>query len=318
MKETGATAAVTGRSDLLKAWLAHHRRVSLSTLKELLASPFTSVMTWLMIGIALGLPAIFLVVLQNVADVSGDWGGKPTISVYLDLGLSAAEGQSVADRLQLNSQIESVHFISAGEALKDFQTRSGFGDVLDSLDENPLPHLIEVLPRTSDPLALSALLSEIDALASVDHASVDLQWLERLNAILRFAERLVGALAFVLAVGVVLVMGNTIRLAIENRRQEIEVVKLVGGTDSFVRRPFLYLGFWYGVGGALFAYLILQASLLILAAPVEMLAQSYRDAFALSGPGFGGFLILVFLGGVLGVIGAVLAVSRHLSAIEPR
>ena len=156
-----------------------------------------------------------------------------------------------------------------------------------------------------------------DLIAQVDRVSVDLQWLERLFAILSFSRRLVTAFGLVLALGVLLVMGNTIRLAIENRRQEIEVVKLVGGTDAFVRRPFLYLGFWYGLGGALLACLLLQISLLVLSAPVEVLAQSYRDDFALQGPGLTGILLLLVTGSLLGVLGSLIAVSRHLAAIEP-
>jgi cell division transport system permease protein len=132
-----------------------------------------------------------------------------------------------------------------------------------------------------------------------------------------FAERLVTALAIVLGLGVMLIMGNTIRLAIESRRQEIEVIKLVGGTDAFVRRPFLYLGFWYGLGGAVTAFFLLQTSLYFLSTPVEMLAQSYRDDFALQGLGFLGNLLLLVSGSILGIIGSVLAVSRHLADIEP-
>ena len=207
--------------------------------------------------------------------------------------------------------------MSSTSALQEFQRRSGFGDVLSSLDRNPLPHVIEVVPANPDPIDLGKLVSAWKANLLVGNVSVDLQWLERLFALLVFAERLVTALAIVLGLGVMLIMGNTIRLAIENRRQEIEVIKLVGGTDAFVRRPFLYLGFWYGLGGAVTAFFLLQTSLYFLATPVEMLAQSYRDDFALQGPGFLGNLLLLVAGSILGIIGSVLAVSRHLADIEP-
>jgi cell division transport system permease protein len=314
---TGATVAVTGRKDRLKSWTAHHRRVFYSTLTELLASPLESLMTWLVIGIALGLPAIMYVVLQNVSLVSGDWGGKPRLSLYLVEATTIETGQQLTREINLRADVDQALFISSEKALIDFQQRSGFGEVLGTLEKNPLPHLIEVIPADPDPAALKLMVSTLEAMTLVDRISVDLQWLERLFALLAFAERLVTALALVLAMGVMLVMGNTIRLAIENRRQEIEVVKLVGGTDGFVRRPFLYLGFWYGVGGAVFALLLLQLSLFFLSAPVEVLAQSYRDDFALAGPGFGGYVMLIVLGAGLGVLGSVLAVSRHLAAIEP-
>ena len=317
MKTQGATVAVTGRSDRFNAWLGHHRLVSRNTLAELLRHPMSSMLTWLVIGIALALPAILYVVLQNVSMVSGDWGGKPRISLYLQQDVSVASAQAIQQELRAMPDVEEVSFISSDEALRVFQRRSGFGEVLNTLDRNPLPHVLEVVPAGTDPLILRPLVEQMRTRDQVERVSVDLQWLERLFALISFAERLVTALAIVLALGVLLIMGNTIRLAIENRRQEIEVVKLVGGTDAFVRRPFLYLGFWYGLGGALFAFLLLQTSLFFLSTPVELLAQSYRDDFALEGPGLTGSLVLLVAGSMLGVLGAVVAVSRHLSEIEP-
>ena len=313
----GATVTKTGLRDRLVAWLSHHQRVSLSTLAELLGNPFTSLMTWLVIGIALGLPLILYVVLQNVSAISGDWGGKPRVVLYLTQEVTLEGGQALAMEIEQRDDIEETVFVSSARALQEFQRRSGFGDVLSTLDRNPLPHVIEVVPVNPDPLDLGKLVSAWEVNMLVENVSVDLQWLERLFALLVFAERLVTALAIVLGLGVMLIMGNTIRLAIESRRQEIEVIKLVGGTDAFVRRPFLYLGFWYGLGGAVTAFFLLQTSLYFLSTPVEMLAQSYRDDFALQGPGFLGNLLLLVSGSILGIIGSVLAVSRHLADIEP-
>ena len=313
----GATVAKTGLRDRLVAWISHHQRVCLSTLAELLGNPFASLMTWLVIGIALGLPLILYVVLQNVSSISGDWGGKPRVTLYLAQEVTLEAGQALAWEIEQRADIDETEFVSSTSALQEFQRRSGFGDVLSSLDRNPLPHVIEVVPANPDPIDLGKLVSAWKANWLVGNVSVDLQWLERLFALLVFAERLVTALAIVLGLGVMLIMGNTIRLAIENRRQEIEVIKLVGGTDAFVRRPFLYLGFWYGLGGAVTAFFLLQTSLYFLSTPVEMLAQSYRDDFALQGPGFLGNLLLLVAGSILGIIGSVLAVSRHLADIEP-
>ena len=313
----GATVTKTGLRDRLVAWLSHHQRVSLSTLAELLGNPFTSLMTWLVIGIALGLPLILYVVLQNVSSISGDWGGKPRVVLYLTQEVTLEGGQALAMEIEQRDDIEETVFVSSARALQEFQRRSGFGDVLSTLDRNPLPHVIEVVPVNPDPLDLGKLVSAWEVNMLVENVSVDLQWLERLFALLVFAERLVTALAIVLGLGVMLIMGNTIRLAVESRRQEIEVIKLVGGTDAFVRRPFLYLGFWYGLGGAVTAFFLLQTSLYFLSTPVEMLAQSYRDDFALQGPGFLGNLLLLASGSILGIIGSVLAVSRHLADIEP-
>jgi cell division transport system permease protein len=283
----------------------------------LLGDPFASLMTWLAIGIALGMPLILYVVLQNVSSISGDWGGKPRVTLYLAEEVTREAGQAFAREIQQRPGIDETEFVSSNSALQEFQRKSGFGDVLSSLDRNPLPHVIEVVPANPDPIELGELVSVWKANLLVENVSVDLEWLERLFALLVFAERLVSALAIVLGLGVMLVMGNTIRLAIENRREEIEVIKLVGGTDAFVRRPFLHLGFWYGLGGAVMAFFLLQTSLYFLSTPVEMLAQSYRDDFALQGLGFLGNMLLLFGGSILGITGSVLAVSRHLVDIEP-
>lgn len=313
----GATVAKTDRRDRLVAWLSHHRRVCLSTLAELLGNPVSSMMTWLVIGIALGLPLILYVVLQNVSSISGDWGGKPRVALYLTQEATLQAGQALTRQIEQRVDIDEAVFISSTNALQEFQRRSGFGEVLSTLDRNPLPHVIEVVPANPDPIDLKRLVSAWEVNALIGNVSVDLQWLERLFALLVFAERLVTALAIVLGLGVMLIMGNTIRLAIENRRQEIEVIKLVGGTDAFVRRPFLYLGFWYGLGGAVTAFFLLQTSLYFLSSPVEMLAQSYRDNFALQGLDLLGNLLLLVSGSILGIVGSVLAVSRHLADIEP-
>ncbi len=315
---SGATTAVTRPLDRLKSWSVNHRQVSTETLLQLFRVPFASAMTWLVIGIALGLPAILYVVLQNVSEISGDWGGKPRVSLYFFYEVTTDDARQLAEDLKKRGEIEAVTFISSDEALAEFQQRSGFGEVLGTLDRNPLPHVVEVVPVDPDPIALSALVTNWESNPLIERVSVDLKWLERLFAVLVFAERLVTALALVLGLGVILVMGNTIRLAIENRRQEIEIVKLVGGTDAFVRRPFLYLGFWYGLGGSVVALGLLQLSLVLLSGPVELLAQSYRDDFALRGPGLAGILAVLVLGAAMGVLGSLLAVSRHLTEIEPR
>ena len=284
----------------------------------MLENPLSSLMTWLVIGIALALPGILYVMLNNIADVSTDWGGKPRVSLYLQKEVTKDAGNALAKEIRVSASVEEVRFVSSEAALKDFQQRSGFGDVLNSLDRNPLPHVIEVVLVSSEPMALTDLIAGWESDRRIAKVSVDLAWLERLFALLQFGERLVWSLSLVLALGVVLIMGNTIRLAIENRRQEIEVIKLFGATDSFVRRPFLYLGFWYGFGGATIAMILLQSSLVFLAEPVELLAQSYRDDFALQGPGAGGVLFLLLMGSLLGIAGALVAVSRHLRLIEPR
>lgn len=312
-----ASSRPAGRATL-RSWFANHRRVAISTLSDMLRMWASSLMTWLVIGVALALPAILYLLLVNVSDVSADWGGNPRISVYVKNDVSDADARATAMRLGALEGVASVHYISRAAALKEFKARSGFGDVLSTLGKNPLPPVVVVEPAMQTPAQIKLLATKIRGMTNVDSVSLDVAWIERLYAIVSLGERLVAALAFFLGLGVLLSIGNTIRLAIESRRSEIEVVKLVGGTDSFVRRPFLYLGFWYGVGGAVLAWIMVESSIAFLSAPVDRLVQSYNDSFALLGLGPGTTLVLLVGGGMLGVLGAALAVRRHLHDIEPR
>lgn len=315
--KTGASAARRRRRVRVGSWIANHRSVAASSLANLMESWVSSLMTWLVIGIALALPALLYLLLANIGDVSEGWDGKPRISVYLKQAVTDEQARAFANRVRDMSQVANVRYISRESALTEFTRMSGFGDVLQTLDKNPLPPVVEVEPVNTAPGQVKLLTTNISRMDEVDDVDVDLAWIERLYAILSLGQRFVTALAFFLALGVVLSIGNTIRLAIENRRAEIEVVKLVGGTDSFVRRPFLYLGFWYGFGGALLAWVMVQGSLWFLSGPVDRLVQSYNDAFSLLGLGFGTTLLLLLTGSILGILGAAIAVRRHLHAIEP-
>jgi cell division transport system permease protein len=315
---SGATVAVTDARGRLSAWLSNHQQVARVSLASVIEAWMTSMMTWLVIGIALALPLILYLMLDNVAEISGDWDGKPRISLYIRQAVAEKDVRQLAKELQNRADIESAVYISQEDALKEFQAMSGFGDVLNTLDKNPLPAVIEIKSSGSDASQLRLQAVSLGNNELVESVTFDLEWIERLFALLKFGERLVMAMSFVLGLGVLLVIGNTIRLAIENRRSEIEIVKLVGGTNSFVRRPFLYLGLWYGLGGSVIAWILVQGSLLFLSGPVEILAQSYRDDFALSGLGFLDSILVISAGSALGVLGALLAVGRHLSQIEPQ
>ncbi|MCB1645460.1 MAG: permease-like cell division protein FtsX, partial [Pseudomonadales bacterium] len=309
----GASVAGVGMADQFSAWFAHHRKVAVETISGLLKVWPASLMTWLMIGIALALPAILYLILNNVSHISGDWDGTARFSVYLQETVSEAEGQQLASRWENEPFAVRARFISSAQALEEFRALSGFGDVLATLDTNPLPAVIELEPASRQGAELRLLIARLETEPGVASVSYDLDWLQRLFLILEVGERLVTALACFLGLGVVLAIGNTIRLAIENRRAEIEIIKLVGGTDSFVRRPFLYLGFWYGVGGALLAWMLVNASLWFLSGPVELLVDTYQKEFSLGGLGFNETLILFLTGAMLGIGGAAVAVGRHLS-----
>ena len=277
-------------------------------------------MTWAVIGIALALPVGLYVALGNIQALGTRWEGSAQISLFLKQNLPDAAQQRLVEELQQWPEIEAIHVISKDEALAEFQALSGFADVLSHLEHNPLPVVLELLPAAehSDPKAADALLQRLQKLPPVDLAQLDLEWVQRLAAMLALGQRLALGLVILLSMGVLLIIGNTIRLEIENRRDEIVVAKLVGATDAFVRRPFLYTGFWYGLGGGLCAGVIVGIGLAVLNRPVATLAGLYQSDYRLLGLGSADMLSLLMMAALLGFFGAWFSVGRHLDALEPR
>ena len=298
----------------LRSWLVHHRSVALQTLKDLDDQGLASFLSCLVIGIAMALPTLFYLTLINCAQVSERWDGQPRLSLYLSAGAKPTAVLAQVSGLAAGSDVD---LISSEDALMQFASSSGFSDVLLALDDNPLPAVIEVRPEGSV-REVGLLIEELSRLTDVDEVTSDIAWIERLNALVQFGEYLVIVVGLLLAFGVTLSIGNTIRLSIENRRAEILVVKLVGGTDAFVRRPFLYLGLWYGLGGAVLCCLMLWGSILLLQAPLHVLIASYEASFSLRGLLVEDVAALVLIGVVLGIMGASLSVRRHLRKIEPQ
>jgi cell division transport system permease protein len=316
VRREGASTRRTRLVDHYRAWRDHHRLSAADSLKRVLDRPVSSLLTWLVIGIALALPAALNVALDNARAVSGSWDSPAQISLFLQDAVAEPEAAALQAELAARGDVAGARLVTRQAALEEFAALSGFADVLASLEENPLPNLVLVTP--ADGVPPEDLRAELEARAGVAQAVLDMAWVQRLNSLMELFRRAVLALAGVLLLGVVLILGNTIRLAIENRREEIVIVKLVGGSNAFVRRPFLYTGLWYGVGGGAVAALLVLAALWLLDEPVRALARLYQSDFLLRGIGLIGSMQLVLLGGVLGLAGAWLAVSRHLGAIEPR
>ncbi len=316
----GASKKPVQLKDRWHGYWANQKAVALQTLRRLKAQPASSLMTVLVIGIALALPVVMQVSLANIEQLGRGWDGSPKLSLFLKRNISEKEGRAFAQRLEQRENVASVQFTSAADALAEFRQLSGYGEVLDALDSNPLPAVLMLTPKgkSADAAGSRALLDELRMLPEVDQAKLDLEWVQRLHSMMRIGKRISLALGFLLALGVLLVIGNTIKLEIEARRDEIVVVKLVGGTDAFVRRPFLYTGFWYGLGGGITAWLILQFSLLLLSGPVSALSDLYASEYSLAGLGFGNTLMLWLTSGFLGWMGAWLVVGRQLKSIEPR
>ncbi len=303
----------------LRAWTLNHVQTSLASLGRLYRSPGASLMTVAVIAIALALPAGLDVLVSNARQLSGAWDGQARISMFLNKDVGADAARALADRLRQRPDIADIDVITPDQALAEFRAHSGFAAAVDALASNPLPAVLVIHPAlaAASPAAAGALAQTLRAMPQAGTVQLDTQWLRRLRAILDLVRRAILIVSVLLGAAVIIITGNTIRLDIQNRRNEIEVTKLVGATDAFIRRPFLYTGFWYGSLGGLGAWLLVSIGLWLVAGPVGRLAGLYGTSFGLAGIGPGAGLDLLAAGAALGWLGAWVSVTRHLKAIEP-
>ncbi len=303
----------------LRAWFLRHLQTLFSALGELTRSPLGTAMTAGVIGIALALPAGLYVLLDNVQAVGQNWDAKAEISLFLNERIDDRAAGRFATTLRQRPELRHVQLVTRAEALEEYRQLSGFAEALGTFEqENPLPALVLVEPtlRYSESEAIRGLVAELGGLPEVELAQFDLEWLQRLHAIIRTLKRGVVVLAALLALGVLLIVGNTIRLGIENRRAEIEIIQLVGATDAFIRRPFLYTGFCYGLLGAVMAWLLVEGGLWLVRGPLGTLASMYQADFLLASLSLPASLVLCMVGALLGLAGSWLAVHRHLHGVE--
>jgi cell division transport system permease protein len=304
----------------MKQWLERHVQTFVGSLGRLWQHPFSTLLTVLVIGIALALPACLHVLVQNVRAASGGWSNALDISVYMKPAATLEQARQAAERVRKRRDVEDVKLVEADDALEEFRRNSGFGEALDALKDNPLPHALVVRPAAEfrEASQVEGLTEELRKIDHVDLVQLDTAWVSRFNAILDVVRRIVLLAAGLFALGILVIVGNTIRLDIENRRDEIEVTKLVGGSDAFVRRPFLYSGVWYGLGGALIAWLIVTVVITVLGDPVQRIAGLYGSTFELNALGLEGTGVLLIGGVVLGWLGSFIAATRELRGIEPK
>lgn len=301
-----------------RTYVRHHRYVLATTIAQLARAPLASVMTIAAIGITLALPAGLYVGIDNLQRMSRGWDTGGQVSLFLKRDAAEAAIDKLAERVRRMRGVARVEYISRAQALAEFQRLSGFGEALNVLDRNPLPAVLVVHPVDgTSPAAVQTLLDDLRAQAIVDSAQLDVEWVQRLHALLVLGERSVWALGALLALAVLLTIGNTIRLAVLNRRDEIEVMKLIGGTDAFIRRPFLYSGVLHGLLGASLTWIILGVIQLFLAGPIAALAASYDSELQIQGLTVEASGLLLAVGVLLGWLGSRLAVGKHLRAIEP-
>jgi cell division transport system permease protein len=317
-RNADAVAPVRRRGPL-SIWASRHAAESAAALGRLIRHPFASLMIVLVIGVTLALPAAVNVVIKNASAVSGSWTNAFDFSAYLKLGTSPDEARALGVLLAKRADIDGVDVVTADEALEEFKSRSGFADALEQLSDNPLPHTLVVRPGPGNTGASIILMQEeIGNLPEVDFVQVDTEWVQRFHAILDVVQKAIAIGAALLGLAIIVVIGNTIRLDIENRRDEIEVTKLIGASNAFVRRPFLWTGFWYGLLGGLMALALVFVGLALLEEPVARLSGLYQSKIVLSSLSIAESAAIVGIAVFLGLFGSWITTSRHMRRIEPR
>jgi cell division transport system permease protein len=303
----------------MQAYFARHAQTLVGSLGRIVKQPFATLMTMGVVAVALALPLLLNLFLMNVRNATEDWNDAYDLSVYMDKKAGAGRVAALAKQLRQRGDVAAVRVITAEQAMQEFREQSGFGKALDALSDNPLPDALVVTPTLAagTPRGTDALKGAISAMADVQTVQLDTEWVKRLNAMLEILRRVVLLTGGLLGAGVVLIVGNTIRLDILNRRAEIEVMKLVGASDGFARRPFLYSGIWYGLGGGFMALVLVAIAAAVLADPVDTLAKLYGSQFHLEGLRFSSAAVV--LGAAVGLawLGSWLAATRHIRGIDP-
>ena len=295
-------------------FFAQHLAALRNALRRLTSSPLNTLLSLVVIGIALALPSAGWVVLENLRSVSGSASGVQQVSIFMTTEASKHEVGEIESRLRENHP-GNWRFISRDEALKRLQSNEGMAEIIASLPANPLPDAFVVEPADTRPESLEQLAKAFSAWPKVAHVQLDSAWVKRFDAFLRIGKLSVTLLAGLFAAALVAVTFNTIRLQILAQASEIEVAKLIGATDSFIRRPFHYFGALQGALGGLFAALLVSAGGLLLAVPVSEVVALYGGNFVLHGLSQGSIAALAAIGAALGWVGAQLSVSIHLHRI---
>ena len=319
MTRNADAVAPVRSSGPLSTWVTRHVSTAIGSLGRLSRQPFSSLMIILVIAVTLALPAAINLVVKNAMTVSGSWDNALDFSVFLEPQVSLSEAETLAQLIGQRADIETVELITADDALAEFKRQSGFAEALDQLPDNPLPHTLVVRPSAGNTSASLILLQEeIGNLPESDYVQVDTEWVQRFHAILDIVKQAISIGAALLAVAIVVIIANTIRLDIENRREEIEVTKLIGATNAFVRRPFLWTGFWYGLLGGLMALALVHYGLFMLEGPVAKLSGLYQSNIAVVTMDLREGAIIIGIGVFLGLFASWFTAARHMRRIEPR
>ncbi len=300
----------------LEGWATQVWRAQRLSVQQFARSPLGSLLTAVVLGVVLALPACFWVALNNTQQLLAPWSDRHEINVFLEIGVPAAEAQALSQRLLVRPDVERVQLIDRAAALEEFRRYSGMADTLEVLEENPLPTVIVVYPREAlSRVEHEAMMLQLRDLSGVDGVRFDRQWAMRLGGLVALSRQTVLLVAALLAVAVLVIVVYTTRLEVTNRREDIRISLLFGASPTFIRRPFLYTGLWLGTVGGALAWLLTVGMTAMLRQPVAALAVAYGSSFRLTGPDLGTGLALITIGALLGLLGAALAVSRYLRAL---
>jgi len=316
-QQTRPRASSTHKPSSLSRWAQEHRSVAKTSLWRILKTPASSLMTSFVIAVSLLLPALLLGLNSNLAVVLSGFQNSAQITVYLEQGLPESSAIVVSDNLLTRADIINTRYISAEQALRDFGTASGLGQLSEELTENPLPAAIVITPQDPTPESVEALAQQLEEIPEATLVQVDSRWLQRLQAISDLVSIIGQILTLIVVLGLFFIVGNTIKLAIENRKDEIRVIKLVGGSNLFIARPFLYAGLFFGLAGGICASGLQAVVLLTFNSSLAELMLLYESSFELAGFGIINVLLLIFAGAVIGWSAAFLASFRHIRAINP-
>lgn len=316
-RASGASDSAPGPVQRFLMGIVGHLRQAVSSLGELWRSPVWTFVTIAVLGISMTLPATLHVLVKNLQQVSSSYDQSFEISLFLKNDVTETDIATLVTLLQGDKDVAKVRLIDKTAAMAEFKQESGFGEAISFLDQNPLPDVLLVTPAQSQPAAAEALLNKLQKERFVELAKLDISWLERLAAIMSLVQQVVYTIAALLLCGALLVIGNTIRLLIMDKKAEIEVMKLVGATDSFIQRPFLYTGIWLGIFGGFLAFLVIELMLYWLRGAIANVTQLYQSGFVLNVLTLREFGLLMLIAVSLGLVGSYLAVRSHIKAIEP-
>ena len=298
--------------------ISHHKEAINYSLSRLWQSQSSTWITLAAIAIALSLPASLHLILKNLKSLTDDKREVPTISLFIKQGITEQQARDRGELLEELTEIDRVVLIPKSEALEQFRKITGFAETLETLDENPLPHVLVITPHMNligdATIDMQKLANKLEGYPEVDLVQMDIEWVQRLRSILRIVERVIMIISILLALTVLLVIGNTIRLDIQNHKEEIEVSKLIGATPAYIRRPFIYSGIWYGLFGGFLSLVIVHIAMLSLIPSVNELARLYLSKFSVNGLGLEITLYILLSSSLLGMAGAWITVGKHLKA----